>query len=459
MPFDSRTRRLVASVLMGVGLGLATGWFAFGASTIDPGRTQSPEASTAREVTALEHEVADLRRRLRASEESTSSGERTSSANEPEAKTTVEPVLVSQDAIDAFLREELERMLAGDAIRRRFALDRKGLYEFLVTTWLAAGRPEHAFSVVVACARVFKVWKEALATGEALLAAGNRTLATEAFLLVFPHEPYRVMGHLSELAPDRALAMLDDPVLKDDIAFMPRVYGRIRMLNALGRTADLLAYVDDLAAKGDLPRDVWKDVVDAAPADSERRLRALITSCSADDRPWYELRLADAIASQGRIAEATTMVQAELARKFDPLWLDALTKWAPEQALRYLDERARRLPGDALTLNLYAKELARAGRAVEAFATYEKSLALRFEGGIASRLLELDPVRAATVLSPLVQRDDEELGNIGDALWKAGHRALGLDYWQRAARVDPSDREWKHKLDMVQAGGDPFSRR
>ncbi|MCB9892551.1 MAG: hypothetical protein H6832_01690 [Planctomycetes bacterium] len=453
---DVIKNRFASGVLAGLLLGAGIGWIAFGSPVVGTGRAELLDTESVSRIAELEGELAQLRQRV-IEQGDVRNVERGADGSAPAEPASVETTKrVSRDAIDAFLLAELDRLLAGDAIRLRFAGDRKGLFEFLVTTWLAAGRPELACSVVLACAGELDVWKEALAAGEALLAAGNRTLATEAFLLVFAREPYRVMNHLRDLAPDRALAMLDDPSLKDQIAFMPRIYGRIRMLAALGRTDDVIAYVDDLSRRGDLPRDSWRDIVEAAPSFAESRLRALIESGPADDRPWYELRLVDAIDAQGRTAEATAIVEKKLAQGFDTLWLDSLIKIAPEKALRYLEDRSRQMPGDALTLNYYAKELASAGRRAEAFATYEKSLAVRFESGIASRLLEIDAVRAATVLSPLVQRDDEALGNIGDALWEAGHPALARSYWEHALRVDPSDREWKRKLDRVRAGADPF---
>lgn len=411
------------------------------------------------EVERLEAKVATLEAQIQS--RGGTGGERQSDGSVEEAVTSRKAAKPIDAAIKSErLKRELDRLIASGLVASKYRKNEQALFAFLVESWSAGGRPDEALTLLQLFQGSFPVQNYAHSVGAALLKSGQKGLAVEAYLLGAKKNVGATVNALLKIAPERALAALDDPSLMKKQGSSVR-YNRIRLLTSMGRVEEAFALADAQMREKNFASAAWRDLVKASPTEAETRLRKLLeTTPAGKTKRAYEMHLVTSLHKQGRVDDAVATLEAGLAKHFDTSWVRKLGEINRARALALLEKRTRAKPNDQASLNLLGSELVRAGRKADAFRVLDRAMSLGYKENVAQSMLAADPLRAVQRIAPraMQKRDDEMLGDMADALWKAGFRSRARNYYEEALRFDSDDSEWVRKTKLVRAGKSPFGK-
>lgn len=450
------------SFLLGLAIGLVVMFLALefsAATSVADASELALEQERSGDVARLEEKVAELEAEIALSRPE-SEREATSDGDAPakEAPEAAEAIPASAKADR--LKRELDRLVAAGLIGASFENDDDELLEFLTNSWVMGGRPQEALTLLQVFRGSMNVSKLALSVAQALTKAKQPGLAVEAYLMGLEYKPARAIAALLKLAPERALAALDDPALLKKHAGNVR-QGRIQLLTALGRVDEAFATADAQLRENKLNNSSWPLLIKASPAEAEKRLRKLASTTSdSGRRRFFELQLVDAMHGLGRTSEAIAKLERGLAESFDTPWVQKLGKLNRAKALSLLEQRTKQHPREQASWNLYGSQLIESGRKADAYRVLDRALTMRYQESIANNMIRADPLRASQRLEGRARqkRDDEMLGDIADALWKAGYKSRARNYYEEALRFDSDDSEWVRKTKYVRSGRSPFGK-
>lgn len=223
-------------------------------------------------------------------------------------------------------------------------------------------------------------------------------------------------------------------------------------LTSVGTTGAVLAALADRLRADPSSDEVWGDLGDAYVA-----VEAPAEACAS------YLRAAGIEPTDG-----------EWERKIGELGCGSMS--APtSSALAEARAAALAAPGDDERMGDWGDALMAAGQVAEACETYQRALDLdptdsewpgKLLGCLESDLVvdaagtapSADELRArveatagsdagvAAILAGLDPEDDEQWGNLGDAVFATGSRDLAVEVYARAMRLDPVDREWQTRI-------------
>ncbi|MGE0191097.1 MAG: hypothetical protein AB7T63_03555 [Planctomycetota bacterium] len=208
------------------------------------------------------------------------------------------------------------------------------------------------------------------------------------------------------------------------------------VLGALGRMTEL-----DVALVARL--------VVLAPDRAGQDLRAVPGSVAWDGG---QLRQVVEALEEGQRAPLAGLIAARLvAEPDDTAALTTLALVDRREAVRFAQERVRRLPDDPWGWTFLGQNLKELGDTAGAFAAYGESVRLSPNREALTALVELDADRALDLLDRIGDRitDDETLGAAGHAYARAGRAKEAATWYMLAHERDPADSEWISGLTQV----------
>ncbi|MCA9315492.1 MAG: hypothetical protein KDB73_08365 [Planctomycetes bacterium] len=208
------------------------------------------------------------------------------------------------------------------------------------------------------------------------------------------------------------------------------------VLGALGRMTELdVALVARLVA--------------LAPERAALELRRVPGSTAWDGGQLRQI--VDALEEDQRAPLASLIAARITAEPDDTAALMTLAMVDRREAVRFAQERVRRLPDDVWSWTFLGQNLKELGDTAGAFAAYSESVMLNPNREALSALVELDADRALDLLDRIGDRitDDETLGAAGHAYAAAGRTKEAAAWYMRAHERDPADSEWISGLTQV----------
>ena len=365
----------------------------------------------------------------------------------------------------ATLRDDLGLELLA-LMASRGSVERTEVVKLVVVAYLKEGDPHAAHRALEAYEYPFSFLHRRVA--DALRDAGDDGAAALAYHQALALDPrdWRPARELLELDPQLVIetlraALPDGPVHgKDQI--------EANLAEALQATGDLAGahrVVFDALARDETDWRLLGLLGELDPQDAERRLYTLAEETG--DVEQY-CQLADLLANQGRPEEAANLLLRQIAsvpsdvETVDVLY-DELAGVAPARAYEHLtaslpEDRVRQEDADRWgNLGEALWEQGDEERAVEAWGR-----AILAESEDPDTHVDYLRQHAPERIVPLLERrsrandNDEILGSLGDAYWRAGRHEDALNAWRRASDLDPRDGEWSDKIAAVRTGRDPL---
>jgi len=343
-----------------------------------------------------------------------------------------------------------------------------GLADLVLSAWLSGGQPERALHLL----RLLLQFKVAdldshtmLQVSQRLLEQGDRVHAKEALELVLRLQPgfWEAAEELARIAPEAGLQLVAELLAgqpdAEQALWLRNQQALFLIAAKRGREA--------LAQLANTPRPENSESEEAADLDGalvefDPKLAVDIFNerLAKDYNPETDLLRARALQSLGKRSEAmaiaTKLLEAEVDN--EGAW-ETMVAVDKQQALRFLQEQGTRQPGITVALRR-ATLLRELNRGEEAAGALEEAWQYNPQR-TAYAMLQVDAVRFAARVQELARqrKDDELLGDLGDAAWQQGRQREAISYWREAQTLDPSDGEWRNKLRNAEVGRDPFTGR
>ncbi|MFO1054710.1 MAG: hypothetical protein U1F36_21010 [Planctomycetota bacterium] len=414
------------------------------------------------ELARLRAEIERLRAMNGRSGVSTDEASGTPSTTEDPVEAVAGPIdpIAEGDAARALelLLAELNEQTTYGLVKQRFAANTQEFAMFVMQTWMQTGKPERALRLLQMLRNQGFDASTAVWVATALKEKGQKELARDALMIGLKMNPteWSVIQMLADVDPDAALTAQAQLLANQENVGDDAAVQKAMLLLASHRREDALKMIDEMVTNGKMTDFLWDQLVQRDPSSAIDRLRKQIEA--QPDNLEQQMRLITAMQNATDRTAARGQIDAVLQKWPDAYAaVQALGTMDRRAALAYLEGRISAAP-NAQNYGWYGEQLIAADRKPEAIAAYWQAFQMEPGNGYQYQLLQLAPERFATQLGERARaaRDDELLGDIGDAMWREGHRAEGLAFWQEALQFDPGDGEWINKVRQAKAGQDPL---
>lgn len=285
--------------------------------------------------------------------------------------------------------------------------------------------------------------------GELRHDAGDAAGAFDAFRKAAERDPRRsTFRDLVDADPVRGLEV---------VAALAKDSSDDEMLGALGQMYARVGRKDEavkalLAAHEHDPKDMeWIDrLIELDPSAALSAVERRVGDAPGAARDDLLGRYGDALRAVGRTSDAFQQYVAAARRRPDAdAWQQAMVETDPKAALPILEAHIKERPNDSSGHGNYGVALASTGRTADAIVQLERALADGEPHRWYEELRKLDPARALDGLERRSRTDpgnDRVFGLLGQELHAQHRDAEAKAAYQRAAQLDPSDRDWARAI-------------
>jgi tetratricopeptide (TPR) repeat protein len=458
----------ICGLLLGVGGTLAV------QGLTAPEVTNLPQDLTAAEALARrEAEIARMAEELarrKAADPGDASADREQVSSTQAAEASGTPLDRTTKDLLELLLGELRDLLHCGHLLGIFAEHPAGLANMVLQAWLSGGQPERALHLL-RLLHQFKVQDleshTLLQISQQLLEQGDRVHAKEALELVLRLQPgfWDAAANLARLAPEAGLQLVTELLAgQPDAEQSQWLRGQQALfLIAAKRGREALALRKDAPQpENGEDEDDTAGALDQALVEFDPKLAVDVFNerLAKEYSAETDLLRAHALKSLGKrneaLAIATKLLETEIDN--DGAW-ETMVDLDQQQALRFVQDQATRQPGLTVALRR-ATLLADMKRGEEAAGALEEAWQYNPQR-TAYAMLQLDAGRFGSRVQELARqrKDDELIGDLGDAAWHQGRQREAIGYWREAQAMDPSDGEWRNKVRSAELGRDPFGNR
>lgn len=451
---------------MGIGGTLAVQGLATPDATSLPIEADTAAALARREAEQKRAAEALARNKDTHASEASADREQAGSALASEAAAT--PLDRSTKDLLELLFGELRDLLHCGHLLGIFAERPADLADLVLQAWLSGGQPERALHLL-RLLHQFKVQEldahTLMQISQKLRDQGDRVHAKEALELALRLQPghWEAAEELARLAPEAGLQLVAELLAGQPDAEQTQWLRNQQalFLIAAKRGREALAQLKD-APQGEAGEGEEAGSLDNALVEFDPKLAVDVFNerLAKEYDAETDLLRARALQSLGKRAEAVAIASKLLEAEVDneAAW-ETLVELDKQQALRLVQQQGTQQPGITVALRR-AMLLRELNRSEEAAGALEEAWQYNPQR-TAYTMLQVDAMRFAPRVLELARqrKDDELLGDLGDAAWQQGRQREAIAFWREAQTMDPSDGEWRSKLRNAELGRDPFGNR